>query len=146
MFTIKGLNMLKELIQKFATDVEKELNSFTTEKKGAVQVSIGPDLEVILSELKPGILFESRIGEVPKARKEELFSFLMHANVLGQGTGGAALGLTGDEKFLTLSLDLAYDINYTEFKERLEEFSNFTVYWKEELERFKTESEQSVVS
>ena len=138
--------MIKELMQKFATDVEKDLISFVEEEKGVMHVKITPNLEVILVELKPGILFESKIGSIPKERKEELFSYLMHANVLGQGTGGAALGMSQDEKFLTLSLSLAYDINYTEFKERLEEFSNFTVYWNEELERFKKESEQSVVS
>ena len=138
--------MLKELLQKFASDVDKELNSIAKEQKEAMLLKLGPSLEVVLKELKPGILFSSTIGPIPKERKEELFSYLMHANVLGQGTGGAALGMSQDEKFLTLSLSIAYDINYTDFKERLEEFSNFTVYWKEELERFEKESKQGVVS
>ena len=138
--------MLKELLQKFASDVGEELNSIVKEQKEDMHLKVSPSLEVVLRELKPGILFSSTIGPVPKERKEELFSYLMHANVLGQGTGGAALGMSQDEKFLTLGLSLDYDINYTDFKERLEEFSNFTVYWKEELERFEKESEQGVVS
>lgn len=138
--------MLKELVQKFASDLGEELGSVAKVDKETVHIKVGGALEIALKELKPGISFSSVIGPIPKERKEELFSYLMHANVLGQGTGGAALGMSADEKFLTLGLCLAYDINYTEFKERLEEFSNFTVYWQEELARFKRESEQSVLS
>ncbi len=138
--------MLKELLQKLATDLSQDLDSFVQEEKGVIHLKMGANPDVVLRELKPGLVFTSTIGAIPKERKEELFSFLMHANVLGQGTGGAAIGMDEYEKFLTLCLNLNYDINYTEFKARVEEFSNFTVYWQEELKRFKKETEESVVS
>jgi len=69
----------------------------------------------------------------------------MHANLLGQGTGGAALGWEEDENLLTLSLAIPYEINYTEFKQNVEEFANFTAYWKEELKQFKEETEKNII-
>ena len=63
---------------------------------------------------------------------ETLLMKMMEANFLGQGTGGGVLGMKEDETFLTLSLDLPYEVNYTSFKEAVEEFINYLEFWKTE--------------
>ena len=63
----------------------------------------------------------------------------MKANFLGQGTGGATIGLKEDESFLTLSLSLPYEMNYRAFKDAVEEFVNYLEYWKSEAARHETQ-------
>ena len=126
-------------------DFKLEASSSIVEKGGLFTYEIEPNLSLSMRELNPGLVLTSQLGVCPKQKREALFSFLMHANFLGQGTGKAAIGLDNDEKFLTLTSPIPYEINYRDFKEKLEEFVNFTVYWKEELERFKREAEQNPV-
>lgn len=87
-------------------------------------------------DLEPGCAFSADICQCPKARKEDLFIWLMRANLLGQGTGGCRIGLDKDEKVLTLSLGIPYEIDYRVFRERFEDFVNFVLYWREEIGKF----------
>jgi hypothetical protein len=100
-------------------------------------------LDISMKDLDPGFYFASNIGPLPKKKKEDFLMLLMKANFLGQGTGGATLGLKEDESFLTLSLSLPYDMNYKVFKDSLEEFGNFVDYWKKETVRYEIEAEKS---
>jgi len=70
----------------------------------------------------------------------------MKANFLGQGTGGAVIGLDAEEKFLTLSLALPYDMNYRSFKGAVEDFANYVDYWREDLIRHQKAAETSIYS
>jgi len=45
-----------------------------------------------------------------------------------------------NEKDLTLSLGLPYELNYSIFREKFEDFVNYLVYWKEEVTKFEQES------
>ena len=87
-------------------------------------------------DLEPGLGLACTICECPKRKKEDLFIWLMRANLLGQGTGGCRIGVDKDEKVLTLSLGLPYEINYSVFKEKFEVFVNYVIYWREEIEKF----------
>lgn len=98
---------------------------------------------IAMKDLDPGFYFSSNISPLPKKKREDFFMLLMKANFLGQGTGGATLGLKEDESFLTLSLSLPYEMNYKAFKDSLEDFTNFVEYWKKETVRFETEAEKS---
>ena len=60
----------------------------------------------------------------------------MKANYLGQATGSSRIGLSSDEKFLTLSLGMPYEMNYRIFREIVEDFVNFVLYWREEVANF----------
>ena len=73
--------------------------------------------QIPLRDLEPGVAMQAKICPCPEKKQEELFIFLMRANFLGQGTGGARIGLDSEEKFLTLSLGLPYEMNYQGFKE-----------------------------
>ena len=103
--------------------------------KNEVFFSLNPGLTITLRELDPGFYFFSPLVTVPSKRRAEIFQLAMQANLLGQGTGGAVLGMDEGEKFLTLTLTLAYDMNYKEFRDALSDFANYVDYWKEELKR-----------
>lgn len=89
-----------------------------------------------LTDLDPGVCISSTICAVAKTNKEDLYIYLMRANLLGQGTGGCRIGLEQNEKVLTLSLGLPYEMNYSTFKEKFEDFINYVIYWREEVEKF----------
>lgn len=106
------------------------------DKDKSYTIKINEELEIKIWDLQPGFYFHSIIIECPKENKEDLFTYLMKANLLGQGTGRSRIGLDKEEKFLTLSHHIAYEIIYTEFKERLEDFANYILYWRKEIEQF----------
>src|SRR3972149_5706175 len=113
--------MLKELMQRLLTDLGKEKNLQIIEEKGGVPLRFVPDLVISLVELNPGLLMMGTLPPPMKTNREALFSFLMQANFLFQGTERFALGLDADGKFLTLSTWIPYEIDYTGFKNILEE-------------------------
>lgn len=92
-----------------------------------------------LTDLEPGIAISSDVCKCPTKNREDLFIWLMRANLLGQGAGGCRLGLDLDEKVLTLSLGLPYEMNYSLFKERFEDFVNYVIYWRSRIEKLETE-------
>ncbi|MBU6446012.1 MAG: CesT family type III secretion system chaperone, partial [Verrucomicrobia bacterium] len=79
---------------------------------------------------------------VPKKKKEELFMYLMRANLLGQGTASSRIGMDPNEKFLTLSLGVPYEMNYQSFREAIEDFVNYLFYWRAKVAKF--ENEESI--
>ncbi len=103
------------------------------------KVFVFPFSDTIVAEcidLEPGVAFSAKICECPKKKREDLLIWLMRANLLGQGTGGCRIGLDKDEKVLTLSLGIPYEIDYRRFRERFEDFVNYVTYWREEIEKF----------
>lgn len=108
-------------------------------KKNKEKVFVFPFSDTISAncvDLEPGVAFSAHICECPKLKREDLFIWLMRANLLGQGTGGCRIGLDKDEKVLTLSLGIPYEIDYRAFRERFEDFVNYVTYWREEIEKF----------
>ena len=98
-------------------------------------------LEECLTQLVENLALENALSKenklyiltCPLNKREEVFMYLMKANLLGQGTGGSIIGLDRDEKFLTLCLVLPYDMKYKVFKDALEDFTNYLDFWKNEL-------------
>jgi len=95
--------------------------------------------EIAFADLHPGVEMRANICLCPARKREDLFIYLMRANLLGQGTGGARIGLDEKEKSLTLSLGLPYEMNYHAFKEAFEEFVNHLVYWRDVVAKFETQ-------
>ena len=122
----------------------KELAIHSLPKRNELKIvplRIGNE-SIALKDLDPGMALQAQICLCPEKKKESLFIYLMRANLLGQGAGGARIGLDSDEKFLTLSLGLPYELNYQTFKETIEDFVNYLIYWQNEIGKF--ESEQSM--
>jgi hypothetical protein len=136
--------MLELFFQQIILDLELEPISPKDEHQ-QFWISLNENLKICVKELEIGLLFRSLIGPCPTLKKEELYIWLMKANLLGQGTGGAVLGMDSDEKWITFSLSLPFEMNYKTFKEALEEFANYTDYWKEELIRHQKNAEESLL-
>lgn len=101
------------------------------------ELTINSTLSIDLHDLDPGFSLHAKIAPVTVKKREEFYSYLMRANFLGQGTGGARIGMDADENFLTLSHGFAYEMDYQTFKESVEDFVNYVLYWREETAKFK---------
>lgn len=104
------------------------------EKKRPIHMELSPYHAIDFRELAKGFSMWSRIGECPAKNKEDFYLYAMRANFLGQGTGNYVLGIDPEEKHLTLSSHLPYEMDFKKFKETVEDFVNFVDYWKEALE------------
>jgi hypothetical protein len=136
--------MLKDFLLRLYSDL-KRADTFSFDEKNKNSIfSPREDVEVFLQEMEKGIYFHAKICACPQKKKEDLFLYLCRANLLGRGTGGSAIGLDREEKFLTLARALTYELNYTEFKESLEDFVNFLLYWREEIEKFQQQAEATL--
>ena len=123
------MDYLKELCQDLNIDPQLEKS-----ERGAFILPINSSLVLEVTPMDPGVVFFSMIAPCPEVKKEELFLKLMKANLFGQGTLGAALGLDPKENLLTLSSSLAYDMDYRDFKEAVEDFANGVDYWRVEVD------------
>ena len=132
--------MLARFLKQLCTELEIDETPRLNEQK-IYPFKIGKEL-VAIQDLDPGFGLQAHIGPCPKKKKEELFIFLMRANLLGQGTGGARIGMDPDGNLLTLSLGMPYEMNYQKFKETIEDFVNYLIYWRDTVAKF--ESEKSV--
>jgi hypothetical protein len=130
--------MLKERIAQLTSELGLEMPKADQQK--TFTLTINPDVSLHLHELAPGFACQANLGPCPQKKREELFLYLMRANFLGQGTGGARLGLDADEKTLTLSSGFSYEMNYQAFKESIEDFVNYLMYWREAVAKFERET------
>ena len=133
------INYIKQLCQNLNIELPK------IDKDKSYLIKINDDIEVKIWDTDPGFYFHSNIIECPQEKKEELFIYLMRANLLGQGTKRSRIGLDKEEKFLTLSYDLAYEVKYIEFKEKLEDFVNYISYWRKEIEQHKKIAKETIL-
>lgn len=132
--------MLQEFLETLCSELAISPVPKIAEKKFA-SFRLNRGIEVEVRDLDPGVALKAQILPCPEKRREDLFIFLMRANLLGQGTGGSRIGLTLDEKTLTLSLGLPYEMNYKTFRETLEDFINYLIYWREEVAKFEQEQQ-----
>ena len=131
--------MLVEYLEKLSNELEIKVPELNKDK--SYLITVGAEV-LKLKDLEPGFEMEAKIREIPQKNREELFVFLMRGNLLGQGTGSSRIGIDLNEKFLTLSLGLPYELNYEIFRESIEDFVNFLIYWREEVSKF--ESKESM--
>jgi hypothetical protein len=136
--------MLKDFLSRLYSDLKRTDTFSFDEKEKNVMFSPREGVDILLQEMEMGVYLHATIIACPQSKKEDLFLYLMRANLLGRGTGGTSIGLDRQEKFLTLSRSLAYELNYTEFKERLEDFVNYLLYWREEIEKFEKQAHATI--
>ena len=122
------------MIEKHLTQLfeEMELGAVPPFDKDGIADILLASFPMQITKTDHGAHFVASIASLPTKEKEAFLLKVMEANFLGQGTGGGVIGLRDDESFLTLSLDLPYEVNYTSFKEAIEEFINYLEYWKTE--------------
>ena len=114
-------------------------------ESGSYLLPLTNSIQLEVKTLDPGVLFFSPLAACPKIKRELLFIQLMKANLFGQGTLGAAIGLDADENLLTLSSALPYDMDDKAFKEAIEDFANIVEYWREEIDRHEKLAQEGVL-
>lgn len=112
------------------------------DKEQTYSLTFTEALEVKIKESEEDVTLFARIGPCPQEKREELFTHLMKANFLGQGTGGACIGFDEAENSLTLSWILPYDMDYKTLRNAIEDFVNYVDYWKTELAAHKRKIEE----
>lgn len=127
------------MIESFLKKLSEELSlpPPKVEGKELISFSLNDSIKLNLRDLKPGLSMEAFLLPCPQILREELFSYLMEANLLGHGTGGARIALDSEEKNLTLLIGLPYELNYQLFRETFEDFVNHLIFWRNEIEKFK---------
>ena len=132
------------LVEKLFKDLKIDLPEIAFDK--SYLLKINEDLEIKIFDLDPGFYFHSDLIYLKEEeKKEDLFIYLMKANLLGQGTGKGSIGIDKDENLLTLAYDIPYEVNYVKFKEKLEDFVNYAIYWKKEIARFIRLANQTIL-
>jgi len=132
--------MLKKYLSQLKEDLKLGAEDCKEDERGITHLKINSRLLIFIKKEEAGFGCFSALSPLMGGNREDLFIYLMRANFLGQGTGKSVIGLDLDEKFLTLSFILPYEVNYKIFRESLEDFCNFTDYWKEEIHRFATQT------
>lgn len=127
--------MLQNLVSQLCKELDIEPVPTMNEQK-FIPITIGANCKIELRDLEPGLSLFAQICPTPDKRREELFLELMRANYLGQATGSSRIGMSSDEKFLTLSLGMPYEMSYRTFREALEDFANFLLHWRAEVDKF----------
>ncbi len=131
--------MLSALLEELFQELE-EFPKVVWEKENACSFFLFPNLELFLTESDKEIKISAAIASFPSEKKEEVLLKLMEANLLGQGTGGGVISLEEKERYFVFSSKVINPTNYTSFKEALEDFTNYLLYWREWIEGEKTPS------
>jgi len=136
--------MLEENLKRLADDLE--LPPFPPkDRNSCVVLPLAKDLTISIKSLRTGVAFFANVAPVPLQKKEEAFIYFMKGNLLGQGTGNQVLGMDPEEKFLTLSCIIPYDMDYKEFKEKIEDFANYLEYWRLEAKKLQEAAQESIL-
>lgn len=125
-------------LEKYVRELEKEIGvevSFATATPGVYEIPLEEGTDVKLSVLPEGFLLSCEVIEVPSERLEAFYTEAMLANLLGQGTKGAVLGLNLAGNLLTLTRAVEYNVDYKDFKELVEDFLNTVDFWRDEVLR-----------
>lgn len=99
----------------------------------AITLELDGDLTLSLKEGLLGPVLYARVCPAPKERQNELIEKLMEANLFGIETRGATLGMEMEGEMITLISHMPKEINYSAFKEGVEDFANIVSYWQEEI-------------
>jgi len=132
--------MLESHLSQLAQDLKIPLPEST---QGEFTLSLSPDISLQFQERHPGFRLRAHVSSVPPTQKEFLFSYLLKANFLGQGTGGRVLGIDPTEQLISLSHELSKELPYEAFKQSVEEFVNYLCYWQTEVKRLQKTSSPS---
>jgi hypothetical protein len=130
---IMKLNQLMENFQK-ELGLDKPI---PTNDAGAYVIYMDRELFINVVDMNPGIAFTCDVAPLPKENLEQFYTQMMLANLFGQGTEGAVLGLSDDGNTLILSREIEYNPEIDLFKEVIEDFMNAVDFWREEALNFK---------
>jgi len=123
------------MLERFMEGIAKELQLDRPLEPSAPGVFVLPlDAMAVIevSLLQRNYLLRSAVAPCPKQQQEEFYTQMLLANLFGQGTAGATLGLSSDGETIILSHLLSGDIDYREFRDAVEDFMNSVDFWRSE--------------
>lgn len=123
--------LLEELIVELSHELDLEA-TLEPEMPGVYSLPLDDNLSVTVSKTSEGILLYCAIAPTPQLKKEQFYEELLLANLFGQGTALAVLGLTEDGKEITLTQYIDREPDYAAFSEMLEDFINTIDFWRTE--------------
>lgn len=131
------------MLESILYDFEKHLNIKAIPGSGNYAgyylLKISDNEEAWIKDANPGVIMKTILSPTfINPSMEEFYVYLMKANFLGQGTGGGAISLDPNEKFLTLSLYIPYEVNYKQVRDRFEDFLNYVDFLRKEIKVFET--------
>lgn len=125
------------MLESHLKQLQKELEldePFISQAPGTWVVPLDEGLEVVVTARQPqGFSLESELGELPKEDQESFLDNVMLSNLFGQGTDGAILGLDEKEKNITIAFHSDEDVDYTRFRDILEDFISSVDVWRDEI-------------
>lgn len=130
--------MLSALIQELSKEWELE-NPLPQEIPGVYTIPLDEGVSLTVTNAnvpQGGLVFSSSLATIKKGKEEALFTHALNANLFGQGTKQAVLGLNEAGNVLTLSRFIDYDVNFQEFRDIIEDFINTIDFWREEVLKY----------
>jgi hypothetical protein len=128
--------MLENYIAQLVKELELE-GPLPNQVPGIYTFPLEENLNVLISNHPPGFALSCNIAPLPGRPTEEFLTRLMLGNLFGQGTKGAVLGINEDGSLLTLTQTIDYNVEYKEFRDILEDFTNSVDLWSEETQKYK---------
>lgn len=128
------------MIERFITQLSKELElprELEPKSRGVYVLPLELDLSITMTEAAGVISFHSIVAECPHQNEEPFFERMLLANLFGQGTFGAVLGLDEEGKSLVLQQTIEHPQDYRHFRDTLEDFINAVDLWREEAQQNK---------
>lgn len=122
---------LEKLLQEMQKEYELK-EPIPQVSPGVWQIPVEEGIYVTLTQLPQGMHLFSSFMDAPIGEEEKLYEHMLYANLFGQGTQGAVLGLNEEGRKLTLSHLIDYDIDYKAFQDLFEDFVNSIDFWLEE--------------
>ena len=135
---------LEDYIFQLAKDLKMD-NTPEKNEDGIFQIDINNELSIYLQDLESKCYCWAMLENVPKKDNEDLFLYLMKANLLYQATGNSSIGMDEVSKNFIFSSFFNYELNYQEFKCELEDFLNYFIYWKEEIKKIKEQQQNKLL-
>ena len=123
--------MITSHMKKLKKDLGIE-SSLAKEAPGTFYFPVDDNLDITIIQLNPGVLFECEIDKMPEKNRLLFYTKLLSANLFGQGTYGAEVGISPDGRKMIIQYQIDYPLNYKEFEEKLEDFLNVAAYWRDE--------------
>ncbi len=120
-------NYIKELSAEMGLDTP-----LPEQSPGVFAMTLDDDIVIQISKVSDGISFTCKAVPCPKMRKGEFLSEMMLANLFGQGTLNAVLGLNESGDTIVISRIIDHKVDYKEFTDVLEDFMNVVDFWREE--------------
>ena len=135
------------MIESVLEKLTKELTQahYTKENENLFLFEVGENLLLFIQEVEDLIYLSGNICPCPEENLEELFIYLMRANLLGEGTGKASIGLDSEENNIILSKAFAFDPDEQHMKEEIELFANYLLFWKEEIKKIESQREANML-